>query len=313
MIFELDNPTEEQISRLCAMTSGVSHELTVECVIKGTSPCEIYVDDLSPRSCFIKTPECNVLAGENYDEAFLFELPPHIDYYDAVTCSGSKWEEILPGLHKNIGLRRYLRLAYKRTDPNTITELPEDCGNVRLIYPKDMASLAYGNSDIVSEWINILEPENRPDVCLAAVVLDGNDIVSCSALDCLLEDRVEIGIKTIPEYRGKGFGYLAAASLINQLCADGIREIGWHCVATNKGSRRIAEKCGFRKVSEYDFFCPYPPIENTSDLSADEWEQLALFFTEKSSISEDLLNQADRCRGQAEIRKQTDAGQMTGT
>ena len=81
MIFELENPTEEQINKLCAMTSGVRHELTVECVIRGTSPGEIYVDDLSPQSCFIKTPECNALAGENVDEAFLSELSPLIDYY----------------------------------------------------------------------------------------------------------------------------------------------------------------------------------------------------------------------------------------
>lgn len=303
MIFELENPTEHQMNRLCAISSNVCHELTVECVIRGTAPGEIFVDDRSPRSCFIKTPECNVLAGENYTEEFLSVLSPYIDYFDAVTCADSKWEEILPGLHKNIGLRRYLRLAYKRTDPTPILEIPENRGNIRLIYAKDLSFLAYGNSDIVSDWINILEPEKRPDVCLAAVVLEGNDIVSCSAVDCLLGDRVEIGIKTIPEYRGKGFGYIAVASLINQLCADGVREIGWHCVATNKGSRRIAEKCGFRKVSEYDFFCPYPPIENNSDLSTEEWETLALFFTEKSRTSEDLINQAERCRVQAEIQR----------
>lgn len=304
MIFELENPTEEQISRLCEMTCGVRHELTVECVIRGTSPGEIYVDDQSLRSCFIKTPECNVLAGESTDEEFLSGISPHIDYYDAVTCADSKWEEIIPGLHGNIGLRRYRRYAYQRTDMDMIPELPEESGNVRFIYAKDLASLAYGNSDIVSDWINILEPEKRPDICLAAVVLDGNDIISCSALDCLLEERVEIGIKTIPEYRGKGFGYLAASSLINRLYGDGIHEIGWHCVATNKGSRRIAEKCGFRKVSEYDFFCPYPPIENTSDLTADEWETLALFFDEKALTSPDLRNQSERCRNQAEIRRQ---------
>lgn len=303
MFFEMKNPTEEQINRLCGITGEVSHEHTVECVIRGTSPGEIYADNPVPRSCFIKTPECNVLAGDNGDKEFLDGVRNHIDYYDPVTYASSQWEKILPTLHCNIGLRKYLRFAYKRKDPNPIPDLPKTNKAVGLIYANDLASLSYGNADMITDWINIIDPGSRPDVCLAAVVLEGNDVISCSALDCLLGDRVEIGIKTIPEYRGQGYGYLAAASLINRLCADGITEIGWHCVATNKGSRRIAEKCGFQKVFDYDFFCPFPPIENTSDLSADEWEQLALFFTEKSNIQNALLYQAERCRSQAEARR----------
>jgi hypothetical protein len=114
-------------------------------------------------------------------------------------------------------------------------------------------------------------------------------------LDCIHNESVEIGIKTLSDYRKQGYASLAVNSLITKLNEAGIKNIGWHCMATNTGSIKTALKCGFREVTNYEGYYPFPPIENVTDLSKDGWYNLGEYYKDKGKISPDQYWQAAKC------------------
>jgi RimJ/RimL family protein N-acetyltransferase len=63
--------------------------------------------------------------------------------------------------------------------------------------------------------------------------------------------RCEVGIETLAGYRRRGIATLTAAALIEDVLAHGITTIGWHCWASNVGSRAVAANVGFEQVREY--------------------------------------------------------------
>lgn len=67
-----------------------------------------------------------------------------------------------------------------------------------------------------------------------------------------LDDKLEIGIETIPDFRGKGFARLACAALINHCIKNGYEPV-WSCRKENIASVQLAQKLGF----EVSFTLPY--------------------------------------------------------
>ena len=60
-------------------------------------------------------------------------------------------------------------------------------------------------------------------------------------------NRIEIGIETLPEYRGTGLATLACTALINHCLTTGLEPV-WSCSATNTGSRALARRLGFEET-----------------------------------------------------------------
>jgi RimJ/RimL family protein N-acetyltransferase len=58
------------------------------------------------------------------------------------------------------------------------------------------------------------------------------------------DDRVEIGIETLPAHRRQGLASRAAAALIERVLAAGLTPV-WSCREDNTGSVRLAERLGF--------------------------------------------------------------------
>lgn len=285
--------------RVLPLIENVKHELTVECVINGTSPGAVYVDCADePRSCFIKTPECNVLAGDAHNAEFNNGIKEYIGYYDQLTCDGDDWAKVVPDLHPNVALLEYYRESYclhcsKRLD------YPSSSGTLEYVYPSMLGKIAYTNKDMLLDWINIVSVEEYGGLCLAAIIVIDEAIAACSAVDCVLGTRIEIGVKTAREYRRKGYGITAVSALINESLKNGISEIGWHCVEANVGSNAIARRCGFTEVRKYTSYSPYPPIENNDDLSTDEWTKHGIFYEAMAKKDNTQYWQAARCWGKA--------------
>jgi hypothetical protein len=63
---------------------------------------------------------------------------------------------------------------------------------------------------------------------------------------------------------------------------------------------RIAVSCGFSMIFSYYSYSPYPPIENSTDLSQDEWKEYAYFLESKGSVDLSQYWQAARCWAQAD-------------
>lgn len=283
---------------------GVQSALSVHSVINGTLPGHVYVDNMNnPQGFLIKTPECNLLGGVG-SAAFANEVKQYLDYFDSVVFAGADWAELISVLHPNCGLRAFERIYYTHLQSHELNYPVNDDVHIDVIHFPDLSQLDYDNKALVQEWIAITNMDDADDVPVAAVVVKDNVILSCAALDCIDGDAVEVGIKTLAEHRRKGYATLATATLIRRLRAAGINKIGWHCVATNMGSIRVAERCGFNAVTHYVCWYPYPPIENKTDLTADEWSNLGAFYKAKADIAADQYWQAARCYAQALNKRQ---------
>lgn len=86
--------------------------------------------------------------------------------------------------------------------------------------------------------------------CVGAFV-DGM-LVSCTDAPGMpyLEDEVqEIGINTLPEYRGKGYASAACRKCLREILQHG-KAPQWSAPIENAASRRLAEKVGFTEFAE---------------------------------------------------------------
>ncbi len=67
------------------------------------------------------------------------------------------------------------------------------------------------------------------------------------------DDKLELGIETISEFRGKGFAKLTCSALIDY-CIENDYEPVWACRLENTGSFTLAEKLGFEVCNEIPYY-----------------------------------------------------------
>jgi GNAT superfamily N-acetyltransferase len=69
----------------------------------------------------------------------------------------------------------------------------------------------------------------------------------------ILDDKLELGIETVPEFRGKGFAQIACTALIDYCLENGYEPI-WACRLENVGSYKLAEKLGFEPIALIPYY-----------------------------------------------------------
>jgi GNAT superfamily N-acetyltransferase len=271
------------------------HELSVETVLKGTSPGKVYADDgKNPETFFIRTPECNMIGGKSTNQAFNDWMRTTIGYYDSIVCDTEEWASVIRDIHPNCALKAFTRKYYRHSGGEAASAQPGSA-RVERVRRAGLGDIRYGNKEIVLDWLGGAAGEDAPDLAVAALVVVDGEIASCSAVDCVAGDRAEIGIKTVPVYRRRGYAALAVSEMVRSLSNEGIRDIGWHCMATNIGSRKTALRCGFVETCSYQAFFPFPPIENDTDITEDGWLGLGEYYKGKASVAMDQYWQAARC------------------
>jgi len=67
------------------------------------------------------------------------------------------------------------------------------------------------------------------------------------------DDKLELGIETINEFRGRGFAQLTCSALIDY-CIKNDYEPVWACRLENLGSFRLAERLGFERYREIPYY-----------------------------------------------------------
>ncbi|WP_078394532.1 GNAT family N-acetyltransferase [Shouchella patagoniensis] len=297
MIHQLDPRDFGKVSKLIKHTN---HELSIAAVITGNTPGEIYVDHVEePSSTLIMTPECNVVAGDSNNKKFNEGVKKLLDFYDPITCDTSDWEEKINDIHCNRALKKYKRRYYQFEElrfENYVASLDNQY-TLEYVQVDTLDDIQYENSEKIKEWFVFKNRNEVKDYCLGAYIRQGNKIVCWCLVDCIVGDQIEIGIHTHKDFRRRGLGSIALAATVDSSMLNGVKEIGWHCVDTNVGSYTIAEKIGFKKGKEYLSFSPYPPIENVTDLTHEQWSEWAIHYEQMNKIEPKYYRQAARCWG----------------
>jgi len=132
------------------------NELSVLSVIYGVMPGEIYVNNMNnPTVALIKTSECNLIAGNTNDAVFNSEVSQELDFWDQLTADSSEWIDIIPTIHKNPYVRKYIRKHYSLSIDDYI-ECNMDLKDGFVIEKVDFGLLrqsTYENSEKLLDWI----------------------------------------------------------------------------------------------------------------------------------------------------------------
>jgi len=267
--------------RIRPIVVGLADHLSIQAVIDGTVSGQIWVDNVPmPRTTFILTPEGQYLAGTTANLAFnqaLADLLLHrpsvsLTYYPDI------WELTFAALLACKFARKYSRRYFTFRQflvPNWRGLVPPGYEMAQVL-PRFLARKDLVNLDEVrertTEWTDFAR--DGFGFCL----VHGNTIVSHCIADCVSGDACELGIATHNDYRRRGLGTLTLAATVEYCLDHHLPAIGWHCIANNHGSQRVAEKVGFGLAREYVQYANSPVAENPDDLAPAEWQAEAEFF-----------------------------------
>ncbi len=99
--------------------------------------------------------------------------------------------------------------------------------------------------------------ESLSDGRLVYGVKEGNDTVSVAVTHAAPEDAVsgilEVGVETIPAFRGRGYAVAALAALSKELHRRGITT-EYRCQRYNGASRKVALRAGLCEVGRYYYY-----------------------------------------------------------
>lgn len=269
------------------------NELSVFSVINGVMPGEIYVNNIdNPTVTLIKTCECNLIAGSCDDVVFNSEVSSVLDFWNPLTPDTSEWVDIIPTIHKNHFIKKYKRRHYILSIDDfkyyntTLTD-----GFLIEKVDIDLLKLnSYENSEKLLEWVEHWgDDATFQKYGTGYFIHNDKAIVSWSLSDCSFDKKIAIGIYTDERYRKNGFAKIVVSETIKDCFAKGYDTIDWLCVDSNKGSRQIAEKVGFKYNNSYYSFSSYPPIENLKDLSESEWHEWGEYLENASKTEECLV------------------------
>ena len=84
-------------------------------------------------------------------------------------------------------------------------------------------------------------------------ITDDEEVISIAFSSFRLDSRLEIGVETHPQYRGRGLAKYAASAIIDQCVASGIEPV-WSCRKQNVLSFHLAQTLGFSPTLEGAYY-----------------------------------------------------------
>lgn len=250
--------------------------LAIKSVLLNHSPGDVYVDSVtSPKTAFVWNSEHNFfilgeLDNKTYNEQLgnviysdIFKRVKQknnlLDYYvrffhNNVSDTG-KYEEMLSILFKYnpVMVKKYRHYTLDLSEYK-IKGIPLDEDvNIQFIDSSFLERTHLYNYDRIIEMINEnwisreVFLKNGFGFCL----VKGDSIISWCISDYNIDAQCEIGVETDEAYFKKGYATVVATKVLNYCKQRGLREVGWHCMDSNVGSYKLAEKVGFKRNDDY--------------------------------------------------------------
>ncbi len=223
-------------------------------ILEGIQTGEIFVDDDEAPTAALVWHYCgfaNILG--NYDERFIEETmkmmqdPPegHSGRMALQTENDSRLEKLIlinPMVAKH---DRY------------IFEFSGEKYNIPHASNTEIKEISYDNYELMNgriipafSWPNKEEFfKNSFGYCL----IEEGRMLACAFASGVSKEYVDIGVETSEECRGKGYGRIVAAEMVEEILRRGKTPI-WDCDIRNEASMRLACSVGFEIVGTHPWY-----------------------------------------------------------
>jgi RimJ/RimL family protein N-acetyltransferase len=84
-------------------------------------------------------------------------------------------------------------------------------------------------------------------------VLHQGKLAATAYASFVIDDMLELGIETVEQFRGRGFGKYACCALIDHCLERGLEPV-WACRLENTGSYKLAQKVGFEDIAHIPYY-----------------------------------------------------------
>lgn len=248
------------------------NNLFARAVIEQKAPGVIYVDDIKNQNTFyvLHSYGMSLLFGDWTNNEFNQQFKEyalnsnHIrDKYEWMQVFPDDWNNILSNLFGN-NLVKHI----DNTKESGVVELNSRV-NFKFSYEKYMKRIKKENenvmiiktdADIFLNMSGAVAPKyywhNEIDFLENGVgfsLLYNKQLAATAFSSWIFEDKLEIGIETIEEFRGKGFAEMVCEAIIEYCIANKYEPI-WSCRLENNGSYKLALKLGFEPIMEKPYY-----------------------------------------------------------
>ncbi len=266
MVYSLPVGERERVRELFA---AKAHHLALDCIIRGATAGEVYVDDpIHPTSALACSRRRHYLGGAPDNEAFnagLRQLYAEVIYPRGLASDAvlfmlqftTGWEASIPAILEGKYPIRDERCYYLfRALKHDWRALLPAGFELRSVDRALLAEGSLGNLEALQEEMC----SERPSVddwlahSFGTCLLHGNEIVCWSLSEYDGPDRCEIGIETQEPYQRRGLATITASAAVEGALARGILHVGWDAWASNAASLATARKVGFELRESYPVY-----------------------------------------------------------
>ncbi len=259
----------------CCLSQMQINNLFARSVVEKKIAGKVFVDKTdNPKTFYVIHPYgMSLLFGysgnRDFNKAFYdysLNLNKVRDKHEWMQAYSNDWDKVLSDLYNNrmirsdentekkevgiieLNTRLNFRFNYNKYMSNRRASTSEGCTIVRTdkdIYEKMTGSVIPSYFwDTADDFIN-----NGVGFSLFC----NNKLATTAYSAFIHDDKLELGIETMSEFRGKGFAQIASSALIDYCIANNYEPV-WACRLENTGSHRLAEKLGFEVVKRIPYY-----------------------------------------------------------
>lgn len=258
-----------------AIKNVAINTLFAEAVIAQKINGKIYVDNIEkPKTFYIIHPYgMTLLLGNSTNKEFNNQFKDYALNVDS-TRHEPEWMQAYPAIWDSVlselfGDRLIASSENKQQNLSGIVEL-----NTRVNFKFDQDKFIASRKPVIDNDIKIVRTDgevfrNMPGSVVPAYFWETeedfltngvgfslyykNKLASTAYSSCINPSQLELGIETVPEFRGKGFAQYVCQALIDY-CIEHQFEPVWACRLENTDSYKLAQKLGFVSTIELPYY-----------------------------------------------------------
>jgi hypothetical protein len=252
--------------------AGQPHlNLALDAMAEGNSPALIWVDDRAqPSAAYVwDRAHCHFLLGDASTPAFTRkvrelvcqEIAPQMvaqgKAFLKVHYSSVEWEQQIGPMFETAELIRRERVFYaldRFAKPDWRMSVPSGFSvrqiDVDLLATDRLRGIEILRNEIQTGWHSL---EDFLRTGFGYCLLRNDEIVTWCTGEYVSDGKCGVGIETAVEHMRRGFGTITASAFVEHAVAKGITP-HWDSWKMNLPSVAVAQKVGFRLISEYVVF-----------------------------------------------------------